>query len=258
MRQLVEIKTEIESLGRPFLACIADATKREKVAAIRERQLAWALSDPARADRWRRLCLEAETTAAAEDAQRIAVAESKRLLERLAATVGDVALEAIPRALREPRDGMRAAVAFVDSPAWSLTMLGGVGTGKTVPAAWLAKRTLEAGETLTWWRAPSMARQGVFGVEADQRTKRACNATLLVLDDLGAELPTGPWIAVLNDVLGYRHAHGAKTVVTGNLSLEELRKLLGDRLYDRLCEGVVVGTGKGSMRRRLPAPEAHP
>lgn len=257
MRQLSEIQAEIEALGRPFLTTIADATKREKVAAIREQQAAWALADPERADRWRVLCRESEAAIIAEDAQRIAKAQAGQLLKRLAATVGDVVLEAIPRALREPHDGMRAAQSFVDSPVWSLTLLGGVGTGKTVPAAWLAKRALEAGDTLTWWRASSMARQSMFGVEADQRTKRACAATLLVLDDLGAELPTGPWIAVLEDVLGYRHAHGLKTVVTGNLKIEEMRVLLRDRLFDRLSEGVVVGTGKGSMRRR-PQAEAHP
>jgi hypothetical protein len=63
---------------------------------------------------------------------------------------------------------------------------------------------------------------------------------------------------MLEDVLGFRYAHKAKTVITGNLPLEtppksevvSLRSLLRDRLFDRLREGVIVGTGNGSMRRR--------
>jgi DNA replication protein DnaC len=153
---------------------------------------------------------------------------------------------------------MKAALAFLDGDAWSLTLLGGVGTGKTVPAAYLAKKTLEAGDTLVWWRAPNIATGSIFGPEAGERNKRACHAKLLVLDDLGAELATGPWVAMLEDVLGFRYAHKAKTVITGNLPLESLgnaslvslRSLLRDRLFDRLREGVIVGTGNGSMRRR--------
>lgn len=264
MRPLSEIEAELAGIGRPRLENFADAINPAKRAAIEKVQAAWDAADPAKATRWLALRAEHRATEAVEDARNIAKAESQRLLANLSRIVGDKALEAIPNALRDPHDGMRAALSFVDSPHWSLTLVGGVGTGKTVPAAWLAKKTLERGDTLVWWRAPALATSSIYGLEAAERNKRACHATVLVLDDLGAELTTGPWVAMLEDVLGFRYAHKAKTVVTGNLLLESpnradgkpdptvvsLRSLLRDRLFDRLTEGIVVGTGKGSMRRR--------
>jgi hypothetical protein len=257
MRPLSEIEAEITAINRPTLANFVDAINPAKRAAIAQVQAGWDSFNPEKARRWHELRAEHRATEAVEDARNIAKAEAARLLSNLSRIVGDKALEAIPAAIRDPHDGMRAAQRFEGSEDWSLTLVGGVGTGKTVPAAWLAKKTLEAGETLVWWRAPNVATASVYGPEAGERNKRACAAKLLVLDDLGAELTTGPWVAMLEDVLGYRYAHKAKTVVTGNLLLESpnkadvtLRSMLRDRLFDRLTEGIVIGTGKGSMRRR--------
>lgn len=259
MRPLSEIEADLASLGRPRLQNFTDALKlaRGGMPDFSEGLALWIQDNPEKNRQWKHLRAEYDAAAEAADARAMAIAEADRLLVRLAGIVGDKALESIPAAMREPHEGMRAALAFEDSPAWSLTLLGGVGTGKTVPAAYLAKRYLERGDSLVWWRASSIAKGSLFGREAEERDKRASTAALLVIDDLGSELATGPWVANLEDVLGYRHAHNAKTVITGNLLLESpdkdvvtIRSLLRERLFDRLSEGIVVGTGKGSMRRK--------
>lgn len=265
MRTLPEIEADLAVLNRPRLENFVDALAlaRGGMKDFADRRDAWDRDNPDGVERWRELRVEHDAAARAEDERKAAVAESGRMLDRLEQTVGATALASLPAALRQPRDGMKAALDFEGSQAWCLTLLGGVGTGKTVPAAYLAKRTLERGGKLVWWRAASIAKSSLFGPDAKERDERACRADLLVVDDLGSEMTTGPWVAILEDVLGYRYANGAKTVVTGNLLLESvvpdgrqnqgvvtLRTLLKDRLFDRIREGVVVGTGSGSMRRR--------
>lgn len=265
MRTLSEIEADLVALNRPRLENFVDALAlaRGGMKDFAARRDAWDRDNPGGVGRWRELRVEYDNAARAEEARKAAVAEATRMLGRLEETVGSKAVEAIPAALRQPHDGMRAALAFEGSKAWCLTLLGGVGTGKTVPAAYLAKRTLEAGGKLVWWRAASIATSSLFGIEAAERDKRAAHADLLVVDDLGSEMTTGPWVAILENVLGYRYANAAKTVVTGNLLLESvapdgkqnpnvvtLRSLLKDRLFDRIREGVVVGTGTGSLRRK--------
>lgn len=259
MRTLSDIEAELVSLGRPKLENFVDALAlaRGGLRDFAEKRDAWDRDNPDGVERWRQLRAEYDAAALAEDARNMAEAEAERMLARLAETVGSKALESIPAALRQPHDGMRAALAFEDGKAWCLTLLGGVGTGKTVPAAYLAKRTLERGGKLVWWRAASLATSSLYGEAIDERNKRACFADLLVLDDLGSEMTTGPWLATLENVLGFRHANKRRTVVTGNLLLESpdksavtIRSLLKDRLFDRITEGTVIGTGVGSLRKR--------
>jgi DNA replication protein DnaC len=59
---------------------------------------------------------------------------------------------------------------------------------------------------------------------------------LLVLDDVGAEAPTGWVLDRLYQIINRRYEENRPTIVTTNLDLEELERQVGPRITSRLCE----------------------
>lgn len=58
---------------------------------------------------------------------------------------------------------------------------------------------------------------------------------LLVLDDLGTDCTTNWFYQVLYSLINYRYEYMKKTIITSNLSLEELASLFGDdRITSRI------------------------
>lgn len=168
--------------------------------------------------------------------------------ERLGELVGSRAVDVL-KSFR-PTTMTQAVVAWEVSPAWVLFLHGGVGCGKTVAAAWAARRELVLNSSVAFERGTSAATYGIFGQESAEKTRRAKRAGLLVLDDVGAEMVSAPWLSWLEDVIGDRHASQARTVITSNLNPAAFRSRYGDRIADRLKEGLVVGTNEPSMRVR--------
>lgn len=77
------------------------------------------------------------------------------------------------------------------------------------------------------------------------------NATLLVLDDLGAERATD-WVAEkLFTIINHRHDYQLATIFTSNLSPEQLARHLGERTAWRICEMSAILHLEGpNLRRR--------
>lgn len=73
---------------------------------------------------------------------------------------------------------------------------------------------------------------------------------LLILDDLGAERPTG-WAAErLYELINYRYMEVLPIIVTTNCTADDLRSRLGDRIFDRIksiCRYTPL-TASGSLR----------
>ncbi|MBR1377986.1 MAG: ATP-binding protein [Bacteroidaceae bacterium] len=70
--------------------------------------------------------------------------------------------------------------------------------------------------------------------------KRVCEAELLHIDDLGCEPASikvyGNETSPITDMLYYRYDHQLYTVITSNLSLEDIEERYGSRLADRFYE----------------------
>jgi len=62
----------------------------------------------------------------------------------------------------------------------------------------------------------------------------------LVLDDLGSESITDSVISMVFGVINGRLSNGKKTVVTTNLTIEEVSKTYGQRMLSRLSSGMVI------------------
>lgn len=138
----------------------------------------------------------------------------------------------------------------------NLYLGGPVGTGKTGLAVGALRVVHESGaRRYLFCGVPAlldaMRARGREAAGAEDPMTAAVAASVLVLDDLGAERPTD-WVAErLYVLVNARYEKQLPTVVTTNLAPDELREAVGARVVSRLvedCELVLVG-GKD---RRMP------
>lgn len=250
MRTADEIEKDLASLGRPSMGTVA-AINLKALSQLRQEQLAWDEQHPAEAARFKALLVESRgVEEASQNAARLE-AEKVRASAAVRRIVGNKIADVLVGVKLSQTHAMGAAREFDECPAWCLALLGGVGSGKSVAAGWLTHQSLARGNGVCWLRATEAATGSLYGPEAQQRAHWARGARLMVLDDFGAEFASEPWKAWLEDVLGARYANGGRTVITSNLDAEAFKVRMGERLTDRIREGMVVGTASVSMRRRL-------
>jgi DNA replication protein DnaC len=123
-------------------------------------------------------------------------------------------------------------------PRLPIFLTGGVGRGKTGLAAVLyriARRPI-------WRRADSFLLDLSMGrSDETYRTeiRKAGDASLLVLDDLGVRKPSEGMFHLLFDLLELRKS--VPTIITSNKSVDELCELYPDgRIYSRLAAGTIM------------------
>jgi hypothetical protein len=145
---------------------------------------------------------------------------------------------------------MQVARAWLASDAWGVLLLGGVGRGKSMAAAWLWLRLRHL--DLLDADAAHRSRRGVLWLRAralqnlswDERAtvlRRCGSAYGLVVDELGGEDErTGQ---ALGDVLEARGDSLRRTVMTTNLDGKGFLDRYGDRLVSRLRSGGVSSRG---------------
>jgi len=137
-----------------------------------------------------------------------------------------------------------------------LTLVGRPGTGKTHLALAIAWDWLETGRgTVVYYQVEEFLdtlRRGYNreGATVTEDTYHALNfamtASLLVLDDLGAEKSTEWAEAKLDELIDNRYINRRPLVVTSNLGMSSL----APRIADRLAEGQVFILKTGSYRQR--------
>lgn len=157
----------------------------------------------------------------------------------------------------EDTHAMLTAKAWLDSDAWGLLMLGGVGRGKSQAAAWLWHRlerqeyrhacdTYRGRRDVLWLRARLLQRLD-WGERA-RIIERCSNAVALVMDELGGE--DEKTSEAVSDIVEQRGDEKRRTVLTTNLSGAEFLKRYGDRITSRLRSGGVEPTQDGQGRAR--------
>jgi DNA replication protein DnaC len=123
-----------------------------------------------------------------------------------------------------------------------LALLGDMGRGKTIAAAWLL-----AAEGGLYIEAEELSRlhAAKWGDER-VRFERICRAGVLVVDELGTEEDSR---AALRDVVNRRQGKRL-TLLLGNLSREDFQKRLDPRTWDRLRTCAVIAEVQGDSMRR--------
>jgi DNA replication protein DnaC len=141
-------------------------------------------------------------------------------------------------------------------PTGGVFLTGGVGSGKTHMAAAWALEAAAAGDVIHWVNAAahlSAIRANFNGGPQVETPAEIARADLVVIDDLGAERPT-EWVReslyVLVDAI---YEQERRLIVTSNLKLSQIARLLGERIASRLAEMCPVVTLDGPDRRRLTA-----
>jgi len=142
------------------------------------------------------------------------------------------------------------------APKW-LIITGPVGSGKTGLAVCLYKDFMDEDPSTVFFRTSELLdiEKRSFSDDGDhvsilERIGRTCHT--LILDDVGSERGTEWEITAIRNLLTVRYERRLRTILTTNLSIEELGQCYGQRIADRLAD-VAVGlvlTGP-SLRPRM-------
>lgn len=153
-----------------------------------------------------------------------------------------------------------ATVKRIDSTTDSMYLTGEKGTGKTHLAAAIVRELVldktprhrrSVVDDIGWISVPDLLLEirGAFRDHSERSEgdiiEQYSDYKLLVLDDLGAEKTTEWSLQTLYTIIDRRYREERQTIITSNLSLDELADKLDDRIASRLSElcRVVVLTG---------------
>jgi DNA replication protein DnaC len=139
---------------------------------------------------------------------------------------------------RNLREAYETAFDFANNPQGWLILLGGYGCGKTHLAAAVANHVVSRGQPALFVVVPDLldhlrATYGPYStVTYDERFETIRNASLLILDDLGAHSST-PWAQEkLFQLFNYRYNAQLPTVVTSNQELEDIDIRIRSRITE--------------------------
>jgi DNA replication protein DnaC len=134
--------------------------------------------------------------------------------------------------------------AFAAAPKGALLLPGSTGTGKTRLAIAIMRELLRRGEydlrfvkhrhfLAHHWQAQ---RPVPFGEEPPESPLAGCQqSAMLIYDELTATTDLGrAYEDVLLDLFEHRIGHSKPSIITANISPDDLEAALGSRLYDRL------------------------
>lgn len=121
-----------------------------------------------------------------------------------------------------------------------LFMWGGSGSGKTYVSVCIMKKLLEQGKNIIFRSVPQLLleiKDTFNGQEYSDKEliEYYSRHDYLLLDDLGAEKCTDWVLQTLYMIIEYRDSHLKPTIITSNLSLDEIKHRLSDRIASRIC-----------------------
>ncbi len=129
----------------------------------------------------------------------------------------------------------------------NLLFYGTVGTGKSFLSICIAKEYLKAGKSVLYFSSAELFdRIGEVAFSNQQKDayhelkKDLIHADLLVIDDLGTELTNAFTASELFSIINERFLHSKSTIISTNLSLEDLRDRYSDRIFSRVAAGFTL------------------
>jgi DNA replication protein DnaC len=136
------------------------------------------------------------------------------------------------------RAAFQAAVLYAASPEGWLVLHGGYGCGKTHLAAAIANHRLGENRPATFVSVPDLLDhlRSTYGPDSpvtyDQLFEEIRTTQLLILDDLGTQSATAWAEEKLYQLFNYRYNARLPTVITTNLSIDDLEPRVASRLSD--------------------------
>lgn len=170
-------------------------------------------------------------------------------------TISDLRKQVLPtRSLEAAKDFLaadRADVVF-------LSLLGPKGVGKSLAAGWVMREWGKAKglqvqpgvNGYRWVQASALIGASQWGPDA-QWVQQLERASLLVVDELGADQASRAAKSRITELLLARHARLRATVFTSNLSHQEFAEVYGEALVDRIrSSGIDPELGREKSLRR--------
>ena len=135
----------------------------------------------------------------------------------------------------------RRLIENFDQEALNIYFFGTVGTGKSFLSVCIAHDILESGRSVLYFSAAALFDR-LAALAYNYRDKEPYqtfitdlyHCDLLIIDDLGTELTNQFVSAQLFSCLNDRHLNRKSTIISSNLSLEELRHRYSDRISSRI------------------------
>ena len=169
---------------------------------------------------------------------------------------------------RSPRENMKRVVTvcegfarrFPDYPLHNLLLSGGTGLGKTFLSGCIAREVSGRGYSVVYdtaislfstFEAKKFSRDLGQERQARDDTRRYLNCDLLILDDLGSELTTHLAQSTLYEVVNSRLQGGKHTIISTNLSMEQIGARYTPQVVSRLAGAYQELTFYGDDIRRM-------
>ena len=144
----------------------------------------------------------------------------------------------------------------------NLFFYGTVGTGKSFLSNCVAKELIESGHSVIYFSSANLFDLlSKYSFEYKNREARKdqydelSECDLLIIDDLGTELTNQFVASQLFSLLNERHMGKKATLISTNLSLEELRNRYSDRIFSRITSHYEVckltGTDIRMYKKRM-------
>lgn len=169
----------------------------------------------------------------------------------------------------EARDGMeivfetcREYASSFSEKSVNLLFQGGTGLGKTFLSACIARVVAENGHSVCYDTAASaleafelrkFSRDAESAEKAAVRVERMLECELMILDDLGTEMLTQISISALYTLINTRLVNGKKTIISTNLSDDELRRRYTPQICSRISGEFVKLSFSGRDIRTRPS-----
>lgn len=138
----------------------------------------------------------------------------------------------------------KAYVRDFDKSADNLLLIGKTGTGKTHISTAIARELIHKGYDVVYDSTQNVISdfeadrfKSGYG-QYDMKSEKYLNCRLLIIDDLGTEFINAFTVSTLYNLINTRQNKGLPTIISTNLSPEELARKYEDRIYSR-----IIGAG---------------
>ena len=157
-------------------------------------------------------------------------------------------------------DTCRAWAANFSKSSPSLVFRGGPGLGKTFLSACIARELAEKGHSVAYESAPKalgefetrrFSRDTAEAEAAAEKVDEYLSCDLMILDDLGTEMTTSFTVSALYQLVNTRLTENRQTIISTNLSDEEIARRYGGQIASRLAGEYELLTFAGSDIRRI-------